>query len=495
MVDMGFSIIGGEKPEMDEQQMLMATLQVALFIIAVYGAGTAMRLIQGPALVAEILVGLLFNAAGWFPHNAENGSDFLPAFKALGYVGLLLMIFDGGVHMDLGMLRKIGARAAILAVSGCLAPVLMVWVVFQYGFGYEFLPAVAAGTALSSTAIGFTVQVLNDNGILQDRLGQLIMAGAMLDDVISLVLLAILGGLAESQKGGGSFSPMTILLPLLASAGVMIVGYGLRAFFVCVDRKAGLTDRLTPEEVVQVERKRVIVYILAMLLGALGIVWLAESIHSSYLLGAFMAGMLATTWPHFQETWDELCEPVLPWLCRCFFACTVGFAVPAAALGSGSAGLIVVTIFIAIISKFITGLLATGCRDPKFMAYTFQVGTAMVGRGELGFVQIQTALEEGILGPRGSLMTTNAYGAIVWSLLIASLVGPVLFRLTLKMKSRDAAPAEESFVMAYNSGEQQPADVEGGLPRLLNNRTANDVGIDAKKEKVSDVSTADATRA
>merc|ERR1712188_51896 len=190
------------------------------------------------------------------------------------------------------------------------------------------------------------------------------------------------------------------------------------------------------------------------LLGALGIVWVADHIESSYLLGAFMAGMLATIWPHFQDTWDELCEPVLPWLCRCFFACTVGFAVPAQALASGGAGLIIATIAIAIFSKFITGFLATGCRDPKFLAYTCQVGTAMVGRGELGFVQIQTALKAGILG-KGPKMDA-AFGAIVWALLIASLVGPVLFRLTLKMKPRSPAPGEESFVVA---GEQQPADV------------------------------------
>merc|ERR1711939_345673 len=227
---------------------------------------------------------------------------------------------------------------------------------------------------------------------------------------------------------------------------------------------------LTPEEVVQVERKRVMAYIVCMLLGAVGIVWVADHIESSYLLGAFMAGMLATTWPRFADTWDELCEPVLPWLCRCFFACTVGFAVPVQALaGSAGAGLIIATVAIAIISKFITGFLATGFRDPKFLAYTCQVGTAMVGRGELGFVQIQTAMSQGILG-KGPMMDA-AFGAIVWALLVASLVGPVLFRLTLKMKPKAAAPGEESFVMAYNSGEQRPADVEGGLPRLLN-RTA-----------------------
>jgi len=346
------------------------------------------------------------------------------------------------------------------------------------------------GTALSSTAIGFTLQVLSDNGIVQDQLGQLIIAGAMLDDVISIILLAILRGF----QAGGHFDPMTILKPLLASVAVMVVGYLLRAFFVCVDGKTGLTPRLTPEEVVQVERKRVICFIITLLLCALGSVWLASYIDSSDLLGAFMAGMLATTWPKFQETWDELCEPVLPWLCRCFFACTVGFAIPITALKSGSAGLIIVTIIIAIVSKFITGFLATGCRDPKFLAYTCQVGTAMVGRGELGFVQIKSAYTNQILGTPNEPMTENAFGAIVWALLIASLVGPVLFRLTLKMKPSGAVPGEESFVMTHNSNEQQPAnraDVEGGFVGLLNNTTANNIGINPKMEKASNVPTAE----
>merc|ERR1711907_754672 len=84
-----------------------------------------------------------------------------------------------------------------------------------------------------------------------------------------------------------------------------------------------------------------------------------------------------------------------------------------------------------------------------------------------------------------------AFGAIVWALLIASLVGPVLFRLTLKMKPKGAVPGEESFVLAYDSTEQQTADMEDGLPRLLHNTTANNLGIDAKMDKVSDVPTAE----
>lgn len=459
---------------LSEKDMLLHSLRVCAFILAVYAAGTIMKYIKGPALVAEILIGLLFarGSTGWFPYEFEQ------AFMSLGYVGLYLMIFDGGVHMDLGMLRKVGARSFLLAVTGCFIPVILIWLVYDYGFNYPFLPSIAAGTALSSTAIGFTVQVLNDNGILQDHLGQLIMAGAMLDDVISLILLAMLDGMKDSA----GFNAMTVLKPLFASAGIMIGLYLLRAILVCIDNKTKLTERLTPEEHVQLERKRVIIYITSMVIMAVLCIWLADEIGSSYLLGAFMAGMVATTWPHFQDVWDELCEPVLPWLCRCFFACTVGFAVPVQALGSGGAGLIILTVVIAIVSKFVTGVLATSPRDPKFVSYFCQVGTAMVGRGELGFVQIQTA-KNSVFTQATPAQADAAFGAIVWALLLASLIGPVLFRIALKMKPRGENPATESFVLAYSSGEthEAPADVEDGLPRLLRNPVANDAGT-MKKE-------------
>jgi Kef-type K+ transport system membrane component KefB len=474
---MNLQAFGGEGGEADhEKVVLMQSLQLCLFILSVYGGGYLMRYMQGPALVAEILVGLLFKSMHWFP----DAGGFDEAFVALGQVGLLLMIFDGGVHMDLAMLRKVGARAVMLAVTGCFVPVLLVWVVFQFGFGYEQLPAIAAGTALSSTAIGFTVQVLNDNGILQTYLGQLIMAGAMLDDVISLILLAMLNGMKT-----GHVTAMDIILPLLTSAAVMVCGFVVRMVFVCIDSKTKLTDRLTPEETVQVERKRVFVYIVGMLLAAIGVTWLADFVNSSYLLGAFMSGMIATTWPHFQDVWDELCEPVLPWLCRCFFACTVGFAVPVKALAGGAPWLIVATIAIAMFSKFITGVFAAGPRDPNFLAYSMQVGTAMIGRGELGFVQIDAAFKGGILGIPDEPMTQNAFGAIVWALLIASLAGPVLFRLTLKMQPRasEADGPKESFVLTYNSGNVQ--DTEAGLPRLLANTAVVDTGA-VKKEKLAD---------
>lgn len=469
---------GGEDGEEHEKILLMQSLQLCLFIVAVYGGGYVMRYMQGPALVAEILVGLLFLNMGWFPDTGGETNHFAEAFVALGQVGLLLMIFDGGVHMDLAMLRKVGGRAVMLAVTGCFVPVLLVWAVFQFGFGYDQLASIAAGTALSSTAIGFTVQVLNDNNILQTYLGQLIMAGAMLDDVISLILLAMLNGM----KPGHKMTAMTILLPLIASAAVMICGYVIRMIFVFIDGKTGLTDRLTPEETVQVERKRVFVYIVGMLLAAIGVVWLADFVNSSYLLGAFMSGMIATTWPHFTDVWDELCEPVLPWLCRCFFACTVGFAVPVAALAGGAPWLIVATIAIAMFSKFVTGIFAASPRDPNFLAHTMQVGTAMIGRGELGFVQIQSALQAGILGNVADVKTQNAFGAIVWALLIASLAGPVLFRFTLKMKPKEADGPKESFVLAYNSGDVQ--DTEAGLPRLLANTAVVDGAV--KKEKPAD---------
>merc|ERR1712023_555807 len=127
-------------------------------------------------------------------------------------------------------------------------------------------------------------------------------------------------------------------------------------------------------------------------------------------------------------------------------------------------------------------------------AYTCQVGTAVVGRGELGFVQIQTRLSQGILGTRGAVKTEAAFGAIVWALLIASLVGPVLFRFALKLKPQGGVPGQDAFVLASDPSEQQGADMEGGLPRLLNNTTTKDVGLATKLDKFSDVPATQSTQ-
>ena len=123
------------------------------------------------------------------PHGLQLlSAEMAGSLKTAGELGLLLMVMDGGLAMELPVLRKQGGRATVLALTGTALPVLLGWAT-MVALGTGGLAAVAAGTALSSTAIGFTLRMMSDLQLLETPQGQLITAAAMLDDVFSLVLL------------------------------------------------------------------------------------------------------------------------------------------------------------------------------------------------------------------------------------------------------------------------------------------------------------------
>jgi len=415
--------------------MLVDTFLVSTFIVAVFVAGDVVELMQIPALIGQIGVGITWIAVGAFP----NG--YTEPFKTLGKVGLLAMVFDGGVHMDLVVLRKVGMRAFVIAFAGVVLPVffgsITLWLL-----GFPLLGSFAGGTALSSTAIGFTLQLMTKNGLLKTELGQLIIAGAMIDDVLSMILLACLESLPHVARGSFDVHALWLIArPLVSSVSLLCLCMALRTALVrCFglhtgSRKQGAGGQATgsgddlPSDSLTVRAGCV-----AVLSMGIGMAALADKIGSTYLLGAFMAGMMATACPSFENKWDEISAPVLPWLVRAFFACTVGFSVPVKSMSAAPPLATTVLLLAAILGKLATGLLAAPLRSCNFAAYFMQVGWAMVGRGELGFVQIESALQSG-------LVDTQIYGATVWVLLISTLVGPIMFRWSLRLGKECSEPS------------------------------------------------------
>merc|ERR1712139_141988 len=164
---------------------------------------------------------------------------------------------------------------------------------------------------------------------------------------------------------------------------------------------------------------------------------IADKIGSTHLLGCFLAGVIATAWKSFPEIWEPLVEPILPWMTMAFFSCTVGFAVPVAALAAKDWGLVIAIVLLAIVSKVATGIFAGKPTEKGYGLQVLQVGSAMVGRGELGFMQISTAFKMG-------MVSLGVYGGTVWGLLVASIMGPFMFRFAVQFaKSREAKAAGE----------------------------------------------------
>merc|ERR1719453_537798 len=295
------------------------------------------------------------------------------------------------------------------------------------------MEGLACGSALASTGIGFTLTLMKDLDLLSTPLGQLVAAAAMIDDVSSMVLLAILQG-ATSMVETGEADAMVMMKPVLASAGLFAASIIMRVL-LCKAMASG------EEQDAKAEQQANTMYLHEKILGVVtaGIAFaiIADKIGSTHLLGCFLAGVVATAWKGFAEIWEPMVEPILPWMTMAFFACSVGFAVPVSALNAKDWGLVVAIVILAIVSKIATGIFAGKPTDKGYGLQVLQVGAAMVGRGELGFMQIGTAYKMG-------MVSLDVYGGTVWGLLLASILGPFMFRFAVQFaKGREAKAAGE----------------------------------------------------
>ena len=172
------------------------------FCGALYYGGLIVDLLGCPALVGEIVVGMLL--------GPDVASLFAPevdfALKVAGQAGLCLMVLEGGISMDAAVLREKGARAVVLAATGTVLPVLLGWAT-MLALGHESMCALASGIALSSTAIGFTMRMMGDMHLLETAEGQLITAAAMIDDVFSLILLSMLTVVQDAAQDSATIDP------------------------------------------------------------------------------------------------------------------------------------------------------------------------------------------------------------------------------------------------------------------------------------------------
>ena len=423
--------------------------RVFLFAFCLWLAGICVDRIGCPALVGELLVGMALG-----PHGADLlAVSTSQALSVAGQAGLIMMVLEGGIAMDAAGLKMQGVRAVVLAATGTVLPVLFGWWT-MLALGQEQNSALACGIALSSTAIGFTLRMMTDLKLLHTQEGQLITAAAMIDDVFSLILLAMLSVLSDSSDGSaladGGGQPARgdssgdssgsrawlFLRPLVASLAVCAVGYmAWRAWSGAARRAAALgagrSAQTTRLLLLLPCDGQTSLAALVVLCGAVS-AWLAQGIYSSSLLGAFTAGCVFCTTESAAHAYAKA-QPVQAWLSRFFFGCTVAFVVPIRDLFDSSAigdGLLLT--LVAIAGKFLSGAWGVSLFDggriagPTYWGAFVRVGTAMIGRGELGFMLITASRADGLVSDRG-------YSATIWALLLATLVGPYAYRLSLKL--------------------------------------------------------------
>jgi Na+:H+ antiporter len=359
-------------------------------------AGEGMERIGQTAVLGELLAGVVIGPGvlGLVHESA--------VLYALAELGVLILLFEVGLESNLHELLRAGLQATLVAVVGVVVPFAAGFAVMAW-LGFSPLVAVFIGATLTATSVGITARVLADLGRLQDPAAKVVLGAAVVDDILGLIILAVVTGIARS----GSVS--------LATVGLMSAK---AVVFLLVAIWAGV--RLAPVLIGWIgqlhARGTLIVY---SMIFAVALAAVADLIGLATIIGAFAAGLvLATT--ERREHIEARIKPVADLLVPVFFV-TVGMKVQPAMLSpfapNAQFGMAMVLTVVAIATKLVAGLAVyqTGVRR-------WPVGVGMVPRGEVGLIFAGAGLA-------ASVIAEDLYAVVVVVVMLTTFAAPPWLKL------------------------------------------------------------------
>jgi Kef-type K+ transport system membrane component KefB len=354
----------------------------------------------------SVIVTILQQVAGL---SAENSSavfnSFTEVVSVLAELGVIILLFEIGLESDLQELQKVGVRAAIVAVVGVVAPFVAGTVGLILIFGMPTIPAVFAGAALTATSIGITSKVLSELGQLKSTEGQIIVGAAVIDDVLGIIVLAVVASLAKTGEIDVANVVYLIISATAFLLGSIFLGQFFNNSFVAITGKLKTRGNL----------------VIPALIFAFIMAFLGNAIHLEAILGAFAAGLVLDETEARKEL-DKQILPIADVFVPIFFV-TVGARVDLSVLNPSSAdnrqGLIIAAflILVAIIGKVITGWAVFGKEKVNRLA----IGIGMIPRGEVGLVFAGIGAASGVLDK-------PLQAAIIIMVILTTFIAPPLLR-------------------------------------------------------------------
>jgi Kef-type K+ transport system membrane component KefB len=364
-------------------------LALVAILVASRVFGELAQRIGQPAVLGELISGVLLGGSVLGLVDPAQ-----PVIHTLSELGVITLLFAIGLETELASLMRVGSSAAMVAVAGVVVP-------FGLGFagatalGLAFVPALVCGAALCATSVGITARVLSDLGRLETTEGKVILGAAVIDDIIGLIILAVIASLvAGGTPGIASIARISGIAVLFVVAAVIVGGFVAGPLFrtaarVRVAGALGTTG-----------------FAFALMLA-----WLAQKSGSAMIVGAFAAGLVLHKLPQrhdIEKTITTLGHFFVP----VFFA-SVGAAVDLRALADPQAlalgGMLIV---VGIAGKVVAGYAPWWLKGDKLL-----IGIGMVPRGEVGLIFAQMGLAAGAVNG-------GEYGALMLMVLATTFVTP-----------------------------------------------------------------------
>ncbi len=407
-----------------EHGMNMLPVLEALAIILVLArlGGALFERFRLPAVLGELLAGIAIGNLGLAGFHGLDALRHLPTVEALAQIGVLFLLFQVGLESDIGKMAAVGVSATLVAVLGVVAPMLLGLGVSELFLkDHHILSHWFVGATLAATSVGITARVLGDLGRSASAEGRIILGAAVIDDVLGLVVLAVVTGLIQAADAGAAFDPTVLAVIVGKALGFLIVAVVVGRWLSRVTFR--FAARL-PGEGMLLSFALAFCFLLAYLAGKSGL---------APIVGAFAAGLVLED-VHYEALRDRdperrdllhLLQPLSGFLVPVFFV-LMGMSVDLSVFGQPDVlGFAAALTVAAVIGKQVCslGVLGTGVDR-------FAVGLGMIPRGEVGLIFASIGRTLTIGGER--VVDDMVYSAVIVMVAVTTLVTPPLLVWRLK---------------------------------------------------------------
>ncbi|MEB3306524.1 MAG: cation:proton antiporter [Cyanobacteriota bacterium] len=424
--------------QLDVAETLIQVGRFVVIFVAARAAAELMVRLQLPTILGELVSGVLIGVSGFHlivppESQAQLGqlatdllsslasispddirgvyNETFPSLQSVSQIGLYALLFLTGLESELDELVAVGVQATTVAVTGVVLPFALGTAGLMLIFHVPLVPAVFAGAAMTATSIGITASVFGELQWLKRKEGQIVIGAAVLDDILGIVILAVVVAVA----GGGSLSAGPIIKLCLAAVVFVVVA-------IVLSRTAApafdwLVDQLqAPGDVV-------VASFVVLTLGCFA----AQAIGLEAALGAFAAGLILSASRHSHDI-DASVKPLVALFATVFFV-LIGTGMDLSVLNpfdpSNHEGL-VVALFLLVVA--VVGKVAAGW---SYLSNTptnrLVVGLGMMPRGEVGLIFLG-------LGTQAGLLTPELEAGILLMVIGTTFLAPILLRLVIGNK-------------------------------------------------------------
>ena len=413
-------------------ELLMQILftMAVIFILARVGS-----LIFGkmglPGLIGEILVGVIIANIGGGSFMTDvlqiggEESNVADVIYALAELGVIFLLFSVGLETKVKDLLGSGIAAFLCALLGVILPFIAGFALIIGVGGYDTNSAMFMGAAMVATSVGITARIIKDMKLMDVKESRIIIAAAVIDDVLGMVVLAIVKGMSSAE---GDLDILELVL-IIVKAVVFVVGAIAIAKYV-VPKIYNFFDEKNRKTIAAGKVPYSYNKLIFAVIICLSMAFLAEYIGLAAIIGAFLAGMMFADYAWEWEL-DHKVEAITSFMITFFFV-NVGLQVDLNSMSSTSVIILaIVVILLALATKYIGCGFGAKLGDKSVDKSSFNIiGVGMMPRGEVGIIIASIGLASGVMSP-------DLYGVVVMMSVMTTIIAPPILSILFKKKYKE----------------------------------------------------------